>query len=112
MAYFCDDGTIRDGDDADAKFVAKPRAHLSLARQTEQYKHAFVKDMAYFITGRYEEYVDTVANFRVSIFAALFRLLSVEKREERSPKNARREVRKTRGEESEKLEDTSPKNWR
>ena len=29
MAYFCDDGTIRDGDDADAKFVAKPRAHLS-----------------------------------------------------------------------------------
>ena len=34
MAYFCDDGTIRDGDDADAKFVAKREHILSLASQS------------------------------------------------------------------------------
>ena len=37
-------------------FEAKREEILSLTRPLEGYKHAFVKDMAYFVAGRYEEY--------------------------------------------------------
>ena len=54
MTYFADVGSIRDN--ADSLFEAKREQILSLTRPTESYQHAFIKDLAYYVAGRYEEY--------------------------------------------------------
>lgn len=58
LAFFCEDA-IRLRDDADSIFEAKREYNiLSQMRQcpSEGYNHIFIKELAYFVSGRYEEY--------------------------------------------------------
>ena len=51
MAYFREDGSIRDDDDTDSVFEGKRGYILSQARGSEDYKHLFVKELAYYNSG-------------------------------------------------------------
>ena len=58
LAFFCEDG-IRLRDDADSVFEAKREYILSQMRHcpSEGYNYIFIKELAYFVSGRYEEYI-------------------------------------------------------
>ena len=65
LAFFCEDGKLRD--DPDSVYEAKVKYIISQMQQCASagYKYLFIKDLAYYLGGRYNHYIQgEFANFK------------------------------------------------